>query len=153
MSAMQGQAASSGSGSGSDFDPRYAHVDDKKRKRMISNRESARRSRQRKAQQMEDLVAESSKLKAENAQLSQGISAAMQRYMEMESANNVLRAQKMELTERLQALESVLELKQANDFYFDFPEFADPMPAQWQEPWQLPCSVQPIMANADIFEF
>ncbi|KAF9669263.1 hypothetical protein SADUNF_Sadunf14G0089600 [Salix dunnii] len=80
------QAASSGS----DSDPRYAYVDEKKRKRMISNRDSARRSRTRKQKQMEELVSEASKLQNENSRLMQGINATQQRYMEMESANNIV---------------------------------------------------------------
>ncbi|KAF2325084.1 hypothetical protein GH714_022681 [Hevea brasiliensis] len=105
-SAMQRQAASSGS----DSDPRYANVDERKRKRMISNRESARRSRMRKQKQMEDLVNELTLLQNENGRLRQNINDNTQRYVEMESANSVLRARAMELTERLRSLNSVLQI-------------------------------------------
>ncbi|KAJ6404107.1 hypothetical protein OIU84_012321 [Salix udensis] len=125
------QAASSGS----DSDPRYANLDERKRKRMISNRESARRSRMRKQKQMEDL----------------GINAAHQRRMEMESANNVLRAQAVELTERLRSLNSVLQVvEEVSGLSMEIPEIPDTMLELWQ---QLPCSVPPIMASADMFQY
>ncbi|KAF2304779.1 hypothetical protein GH714_037940 [Hevea brasiliensis] len=103
---MQRQAANSGS----DSDPRYASIDERKRKRMISNRESARRSRMRKQKQMGDLVNEASLLQNENDRLRQNINDNTQRYVEIESANSVLRAQAMELTERLLSLNSVLQI-------------------------------------------
>ncbi|EEF47269.1 bZIP transcription factor 53 [Ricinus communis] len=144
---MQRQATTS---SGSDCDPRYANVDERKRKRMISNRESARRSRQRKQKQMEDLVNEVSQIQNENGQLRQSINVNSQRYAEMESANNVLRAQAMELTERLRSLNSVLQLvEDYSGLAVEIPEIPDPL----LRPWQLPCPVQPIMASADMFEY
>ncbi|KAF9688162.1 hypothetical protein SADUNF_Sadunf02G0168500 [Salix dunnii] len=133
--------------SGSDSDPRYATLDERKRKRMISNRESARRSRMRKQKQMEDLVNEASKLQNENNQLRQGINAAHERLMEMESANNVLRAQAVELTERLRSLNSLLQIaEEVSGLSMEIPE----IPNLLLEPWQLPCSVPPIMASADM---
>ncbi|KAJ9187870.1 hypothetical protein P3X46_003285 [Hevea brasiliensis] len=143
---MQRQAASSGS----DSDPRYANVDERKRKRMISNRESARRSRMRKQKQMEDLVNELTLLQNENGRLRQNINDNTQRYVEMESANSVLRARAMELTERLRSLNSVLQIvEEVSGFAVEIPEIPDPL----LKPWQLPCPVQPIMASADIFEY
>jgi FtsZ-binding cell division protein ZapB len=125
------QAASSGS----DSDPRYANVDERKRKRMISNRDSARRSRMRKQKQMEDLVNEVSKLQNENNQLMQGINVAQQRYMEMESANNVLRAQAVELTERLRSLNSVLQIvEDVSGLSVEIPEIPDPLFKPWAAP-------------------
>ncbi|KDP28256.1 hypothetical protein JCGZ_14027 [Jatropha curcas] len=144
---MQRQAASSGS----DSDPRYANiVDERKRKRMISNRESARRSRMRKQKLMEDLINEASRLQNENGQLMQSINVNSQRYAEIENANNVLRAQVMELTDRLQSLNSLLQIvDDVSGFELDIPEIQDPL----LKPWQLPCTVQPIMASADMFQY
>ncbi|KAK2649659.1 hypothetical protein Ddye_017148 [Dipteronia dyeriana] len=142
MSSIQRQASSS-----SDVCP---NVDDRKRKRMISNRESARRSRMRKQKQMEGLVNENSQLESGNAILKQNIDGTRQRYIEMESANNVLRAQAMELTERLRALNSVLQLwGEVSGLNVEIPEVPDPL----MKPWQLPCPVQPIRASADMFQF
>ncbi|CAL1398695.1 unnamed protein product [Linum trigynum] len=143
--AIQRQAASSGSGS--DTDPRYANVDERKRKRMISNRESARRSRMRKQKQVEDLVKETAQLQKENAQLGQQIEVSGQRFREIDSANNIMRAQAMELTDRLRSLNSVLEVVEAvSGFAVDIPEIPDCM----LEPWKLPCPTMqlPIIASA-----
>ncbi|XVF32890.1 hypothetical protein REPUB_Repub17cG0122000 [Reevesia pubescens] len=130
--------------SSSDSDPRYANIDEKKRKRMLSNRESARRSRMRKQKELGDLVNEVSTLQKENGQLSESINVTIQRYIEMESSNNVLRAQAMELTERLRSLNSVLHIVQeVSGFAVDIPEI---------QPWQLPYPIQPIMASADMLE-
>ncbi|MBA0548668.1 hypothetical protein Golob_019754 [Gossypium lobatum] len=123
--------------------------DERKRKRMLSNRESARRSRIRKQKQLEDLVNEVSALQKDNSQLSEKINVATQRYAEMECANNVLRAQAMELTERLRSLNSVLHIvEEVGGYAVDIPEIPDPL----MKPWQIPCPVQPIMALADMFE-
>ncbi|EOX95259.1 Basic-leucine zipper domain - like 1 [Theobroma cacao] len=134
---------------GSDSDPRYANVDERKRKRMLSNRESARRSRMRKQKQLEDLVSEASTLQKDNSQLSENINVTAQRYIEMASANNVLRAQAMELTDRLRSLNSVLHIvEEVNGFDVEIPEIPNPL----LEPWRLPCPIQPIMASVDMFE-
>lgn len=123
--------------------------DERKRKRMLSNRESARRSRIRKQKQLEDLVNEVSALQKDNSQLSEKINVTTQRYAEMECANNVLRAQAMELTERLRSLNSVLHIvEEVSGYAVDIPEIPDPL----MKPWQIPCPVQPIMALADMFE-
>ncbi|KAJ9171728.1 hypothetical protein P3X46_015047 [Hevea brasiliensis] len=143
---MQRQAANSGS----DSDPRYANIDERKRKRMISNRESARRSRMRKQKQMGDLVNEASLLQNENDRLRQNINDNTQRYVEIESANSVLRAQAMELTERLLSLNSVLQIaEEVSGLAVEIPEIPDPL----LKPWQLPFPVQPIMASADMFQY
>ncbi|GMH27997.1 hypothetical protein Nepgr_029840 [Nepenthes gracilis] len=135
--------------SGSDEDPRYADMDERKRKRLISNRESARRSRMRKQQQLGDLINQVTKLQSENAELVIRINAASQLYEGIESENNVLRAQVMELTDRLRSLNSVLQiLEEVSGLAMDIPE----IPENLLEPWQLPCPVQPIMASPNVFQ-
>ncbi|GLU07269.1 hypothetical protein SLE2022_242330 [Rubroshorea leprosula] len=130
--------------SGSDTDPRYEVIDERKRKRMLSNRESAKRSRIKKQKQLEDLLNEVNTLKNENSQLVQSISIVSQRYAEIEGSNNILRAQAMELTERLDSLNSMLQIVgDDNSLAMDIPE----VPESLMEPWQLPCLVQPIMAS------
>ncbi|GLT42636.1 hypothetical protein SLA2020_166260 [Shorea laevis] len=132
------------SSSGSDTDPRYAVIDDRKRKRMLSNRESARRSRMKKQKQLEDLLNEVNTLKNENSQLVQSVSIVSQRYAEIEGANNILRAQAMELTERLESLNSMLQIVgEDNGPAMDIPGALESL----MEPWQLPCHMQPIMTS------
>ncbi|XP_039061851.1 bZIP transcription factor 53-like [Hibiscus syriacus] len=142
-------ASAQGSATSSDSDPRYVNIDERKRKRMLSNRESARRSRMRKQKQLEDLVEEVSALQKGNKQISEKIGVTTQRYVEMQSSNNVLRAQAMELTERLRSLNSVLHIvEEVGGYDIDIPEIPDPL----LKPWQLPCPIQPVMASVDMFE-
>ncbi|GMI66636.1 basic region/leucine zipper motif 53 [Hibiscus trionum] len=136
--------------SSSDSDPRYANIDERKRKRMLLNRESARRSRMRKQKQLGDLAEEVSALQKEISQVSERISVTTQRYTEMQSANNVLRAQAMELTERLRSLNSVLHIvEEVGGYDVVIPEIPDSL----LEPWQFPCQIQPIMASVDILDY
>ncbi|KAI3502159.1 hypothetical protein L1887_30190 [Cichorium endivia] len=50
----------------SDGDLRYANVDERKRKRMISNRESPRMSRVKKQQHLDELLGEINQLQNDN---------------------------------------------------------------------------------------
>ncbi|XP_030451400.1 bZIP transcription factor 53-like [Syzygium oleosum] len=149
MAASSSQCPTS---SGSECNQRpAAAVDERKRKRMESNRESARRSRMRKQKQVTDLLGQVSELQNANGQIAQGIDATAQKYVEIESANNVLRAQLMELTDRLRSLNSVLQVVEVvSGLAIDIPEIPDPL----MEPWQLPCPIQqPIRASADMLQF
>ncbi|KAL4385601.1 hypothetical protein GQ457_15G021040 [Hibiscus cannabinus] len=133
--------------SSSDSDPRYANIDEKERKRMLSNRDSARRSRIRKQKQLEDFVNEVSALQKENGQLSEKINVASRRYMEMENANKVLRAQAMELSERLGSLNSMLHIvEEIGGYAVEIPEIPDPLMNM------KPCPIQSIMASADVLD-
>lgn len=145
MASMQQPASS-----GSEGDARYAMYDEKKRKRMISNRESARRSRMRKQQHIDELLNQVNQLKIENSLYSERIDTIFQKYAAFESDNNVLRAQAAELTDRLKSLSSVIEIvAEANGLTVDIPE----IPETLLEPWQLPCPIQPITASADMFQY
>lgn len=124
--------------SGSESDLRYANLDEKKRKRMISNRESARRSRMKKQQHMDQLLNQVTTLKLEIAQHSQTIDAVSQRYVAVESENNVLQAHLIELTDRLTSLNSMLQMvEEVSGFSTDIPDVL-------LEPWHLPCPLQPL---------
>ncbi|OWM62855.1 bZIP transcription factor 53-like [Punica granatum] len=136
-------------GSGSDSGPQNVAVGDRKRKRMESNRESARRSRMKKQKQLEDLIGQVTQLQSSNSELTAKISATTQNYMEVNSKNNVLRAQLMELTDRLQSLNSVLEIvEEVSGLPIDIPEIPEPL----RQPWQVPFPIQPILANVNMFE-
>ncbi|ONH94031.1 hypothetical protein PRUPE_8G267100 [Prunus persica] len=140
MSSVQQQSSSGSDGS--------ASVDEKKRKRMLSNRESARRSRMKKQKQMDDLTSEITRLEMSNNQLLQGIEVKERGYAEIESRNNVMRAQVMELTDRLQSLNSVLQIfEEVSGLAVDIPEIPDPL----LRPWQVSYPTQLIPASSDMF--
>ncbi|OWM83874.1 bZIP transcription factor 11-like [Punica granatum] len=83
-------------------------LDQRKRKRMISNRESARRSRMRKQKQLNDLIAQSSQLRSENQQITSSIGITTQHYLHIETENSVLKAQVGELRHRLESLNEII---------------------------------------------
>ncbi|NP_001351795.1 bZIP transcription factor [Cicer arietinum] len=139
MASIQ-RPVSSGSSDGGDL-----LIDERKRKRMLSNRESARRSRMRKQKQIEDLTEESGRLRSDNDRLSRSIKATEEAYVEMEAANSVIRAQTMELTERLRFLNSVIEF--AEDVGGSIPVIPDPL----LNPWHIYHPIHPLMASPDMF--
>lgn len=144
MASIQ-QPASSGSDG-----QRYAMNDDRKRKRMESNRESARRSRMRKQQHLEELMSQMTQLQNQNVLWREKIDAVGRNYLTLDAENNVLRAQMAELTERLDSLNSLTRFwADANGLAVDIPEIPDTL----LEPWQLPCPIQPITASANMFQF
>ncbi|KAF4373733.1 hypothetical protein G4B88_002237 [Cannabis sativa] len=93
---------------GSDEDLKVIKDDDgkemRKRKRMESNRESVRRSRQRKQKQLEELMGEVGKLRKENNQIMTTTSITSQHLMTLEAHNSVLQAQMVELNHTLHSL-------------------------------------------------
>ncbi|KAJ0797214.1 putative transcription factor bZIP family [Helianthus annuus] len=134
----------------SDGDLRYANLDERKRKRMISNRESARRSRAKKQQRLDELLGEINKLQSDNNAIMKKIDGATQMFVGAESQNNVMRAQLTELTDRLHSLNSVLHIAQeVSGLAMDIPEIPDTL----LEPWKLPCSVQPITTSFNMNMF
>lgn len=117
---------------------------------MLSNRESARRSRMRKQKHLDDLLTQISQLKTENSQITGQVDITMQHYMKFESENMILRTQVVELTDRLQSLNSVLHImEEVSGLAMDIPEIPDPL----LQPLQLPCPSFPIMASANIFQY
>ncbi|OVA16763.1 Basic-leucine zipper domain [Macleaya cordata] len=130
--------------SGSEGDPQYMVMDDRKKRRMLSNRESARRSRMRKQQHLDDLINQVAQLQKENNEIVKSVNNTTELYIKVESENRILRAQMTELSDRLQSLNSVLRIiEEISGFPMDIPEIPDPL----LKPWQLPCPSQPIMAN------
>lgn len=136
--------------SGSDAGQRYAKFDERKRKRMESNRESAKRSRLRKQQRLKELTSETTQLQNQNSICRDRIDSVERNYCAINAENNVLRAQLAELTERLNSLNSLTQFwGDATGFPVDIPE----IPNTLMEPWQLPCPIQPITASSDMFQF
>ncbi|KAA8537586.1 hypothetical protein F0562_027194 [Nyssa sinensis] len=83
-------------------------MDQRKRKRMQSNRESARRSRMRKQKHMDDLMAQLTQLRKENNQILTNMNITTQHFLNVEAENSVLRAQMVELSQRLDSLNDIL---------------------------------------------
>ncbi|WOL12560.1 hypothetical protein Cni_G21327 [Canna indica] len=128
----------------------HALMDQKKRKRMISNRESAKRSRMRKQKQLADLMAEAEKLRKENNNAFTLLNITKQQYSAVAFENSVLRAQAMEFRNRLQSLSEILHILKGNNissnaFLCDGSQVMD----DFISPWNLRYISQPIMASAD----
>ncbi|PKU85275.1 bZIP transcription factor 53-like [Dendrobium catenatum] len=121
-------------------------LDQRKRKRMLSNRESARRSRMRKQKHLNDLVNQVGKLREDNSRISAQVKLRSEWYATVETENRVMRTQVMELTERLRYVSSLLRFVQAaSGMVMEIP---DPL----LKPWQVPCPSQSIMASANFFQ-
>lgn len=139
-------------------------MDERKRKRMESNRESARRSRMRKQQHLDELMAETAQLKEQNGQIQGKINLTTEHFMAIEAENSVLRAQMMELSHRLQSLNDILsyiDASSVNGVFDSLPGDAfqggDEFPHQPNypvnnNPWMF-MNQQPIMASADFFQY
>jgi hypothetical protein len=95
--------------SGSEIDVKYVLMEEKKRKRMVSNRESAKRSRMKKQKMVEDLANEKGRLLRELENNNRLCSEREKGWYAMESENKVLRAEKMSLVQRLRCLHSLIQ--------------------------------------------
>lgn len=179
MGSSSGTISSGSSGlqnSGSEEDLQQL-MDQRKRKRMISNRESARRSRMRKQKHLDDLMAQVSQLRKENNQIITTMNVTTQHFLNVEAENSVLRAQVSELTHRLQSLNEIIDfmttatattsyLGNNNQEPFAFPPPPPPPPPpplpttaadcfmnnSWN--WNhLYVNQQPLMASADMLHY
>lgn len=160
-------ASSSGTSSGSTMiqnsgseEDLQALMDQRKRKRMISNRESARRSRMRKQKHLDDLTAQVSQLRKENHEIITNINITTQHFLNIEAENTVLRAQMGELSHRLQSLDEIISFMNASNGAvsasagdsintFNGTEPFD----SFFNPLNLSCLNQPIMASAELFQY
>lgn len=134
-------------------------MDKRKRKRMESNRESARRSRMRKQKHIDDMTTQSNQIKNDNDQMMTTINLTTQRFIQIEAENSVLRAQVSELSERLDSLNQMINYINTNANYsttqfisgtnglFEF----DSMENSWN---MMYVNQQPIIASAgDMFGY
>jgi chromosome segregation ATPase len=133
-------------------------MDQRKRKRKQSNRESARRSRMRKQKHMDDLMVEVERLRNENNEIMTRMNMTSQHYLKIEAENCVLRAQMIELNQRLQSLNDIINIintttiptnevnYQYNDCFLTISDncFMNQMNMSY-------LNQQPIMASADMF--
>lgn len=147
-------AGSSGSSEGCSNIP----IDEKKRRRMESNRESARRSRQKKQQHLDDLIKQVARLTRENQEFEKKIGEISRVFAGFEAQNKVLTSQKDKLAAELDSLESIIEVSKVvrgsppstattTTTVANGGNYSDPM----MKPWQLPCPSLPIMASSSTF--
>ncbi|XP_074581023.1 bZIP transcription factor 44-like [Curcuma longa] len=122
-----------------------ALMNQKKRKRMISNRESARRSRMRKQKHLDDLTEQVNQLRKESNQSLAYLILTTEQYFVIEAENSVLRTQMMELSNRLQYLNEILHCLNASNTHSSGLLHDD-------APSNL-CMNHPIMATADMLYY
>lgn len=135
-------------------------IDEKKRKRMISNRESARRSRMRKQQHLDDLIKRKSDLEKQRLEIRSRIDLYQKLWEATVSENSALEALKAELTKELDSAKSrasnfkVMERFEKN---FSGNRMLKPLMDvsgsrdSVLQPWQLGPSSHPIAAT--LFRF
>ncbi|KAI3996043.1 hypothetical protein MKX01_038443 [Papaver californicum] len=168
MASSNGTSSGSGSGYGSgstgceDQTSQLHHViDERKQKRMLSNRESARRSRMRKQKHLDGLTAQVVELKKENHQILSSLNITTQNYLNVESENSILRAQMNELSHRLDSLNEIIHYLNANKNNMDssFENSSSTTAVNdyhhhqdFLHPWSSSSVYlnQPIMASADV---
>lgn len=98
------------SSSSEDDGNKYASITDfKKRKRMISNRESARRSRMKREQHIKDLNDQITYFTSKSSEILKKTNEVGRRYMAVEAENRILRVHGEELKKRLEFLEKMLD--------------------------------------------
>ncbi|KAE8675755.1 hypothetical protein F3Y22_tig00111644pilonHSYRG00066 [Hibiscus syriacus] len=95
-------------------------LNERKRKRMVPNREAAHPSRMRKQKHLDDLMGQVSQLTTENHQILTSINIAGELYLNIEAENSVLRAQMAELSGRLQSLNEIVGFINSGDGVFGY---------------------------------
>jgi chromosome segregation ATPase len=137
-----------------------ARLEQRKRRRMDSNRESARRSRMRKRKQLEDLTAEVDQLKTERNTAVMAVGTVNQHLMAVEAENSVLRTQIGELSNRLQALNEIITCMNGINNHSNDANGFDPLYNGMvsglgfdMNPWLVSGGVNlhPLMASGDLF--
>lgn len=152
-----GTSSGSGSGSGSSLlhnspsseENLQALMDQKRQKRKISNRESARRSRMRKQKHLDDLTAQVNQMRKQNSQTLTRLTLTAQQHFVVEAENSILRTQLMELTCRLQSVnEFLLRLNGNSHINSGLLCDAPPNNENFATPWNWYMN-QPIMASSE----
>ncbi|GAV56863.1 bZIP_1 domain-containing protein [Cephalotus follicularis] len=151
-----GSASTQLQNSGSEEDLKLL-MDQRKRKRMQSNRESARRSRMKKQKYMDDLMAQVTQLKKDNNQILTSINLTTHHYSNIASENSILRAQMMELSQRLESLNDILNIiNTSNNGVYEINDhmgFQTSADSFMMNLMNMPYHNQPIVASADMFQY
>ncbi|XP_055827419.1 bZIP transcription factor 11-like [Solanum dulcamara] len=94
-------------------------IKERKRKRMISNRESARRSRKRKQTYLENLRDQSNRLKVENRDLTNRVRLVTGDCQLVERNNEMLRTESILLRQRLEGIREILSVRQLQQHLYN----------------------------------
>ncbi|OIV99501.1 hypothetical protein TanjilG_17311 [Lupinus angustifolius] len=157
-------ASSSGTSSGSSLlqnsgseENLVSLIDQRKRKRMLSNRESARRSRMRKQKHLDDLVSQVDQFRKENNQILTTLNITTQQYLSVEAENSVLRAQVGELSHRLESLNEIIDFLNARTGVFGDSaasgNFNIEPSDNFFNPMNMAYMHQPIMASSEMLQY
>ncbi|KAK8480475.1 hypothetical protein V6N13_126931 [Hibiscus sabdariffa] len=96
-------------------------LDERKRRRMISNRESARRSRMRKQKHLENLRNQVTRLRVENQKLNNGLRFVLYHCHRVRTDNDRLRSEYSMLRQKLSDIRQILLFKQLQQFSSAWP--------------------------------
>jgi hypothetical protein len=96
-------------------------IDERKRRRMISNRESARRSRMRKQKHLENLRNQVNRFRVENRELSNRLRLVLFHCHSVHTENNQLRSEYDMLRHKLSEIRQILVFRQLQQFTTAWP--------------------------------
>lgn len=106
----------------------------------------------RKQKHLDDMMTQVTQLKKENSEILSTMNTTTQQFLNVDSENSVLRAQMMELTQRLQSLDEILNyINTSSNEMLKSVEFQPNSEIFMNNPWNLIYPNQPIMASADMF--
>ncbi|KAH7566723.1 hypothetical protein ACOSP7_023347 [Xanthoceras sorbifolium] len=91
-------------------------IDERKRRRMISNRESARRSRMRKQKHLENLRNQVNRLKLENRELTNRLQIVMHHCQRVWTDNDRLQSEHIMLRKKLSEIRRILVFRQLQQY-------------------------------------
>ncbi|KAJ4714684.1 basic leucine zipper 43-like [Melia azedarach] len=95
-----------------DPNPTVSIIDERKLRRMISNRESARRSRMRKQKHLENLRNQVNRLRVENRELTNRLRFVLYHCERVRTENDRLRSEHSMLRQRLSEIRQILVYRQ-----------------------------------------
>ncbi|CAL5197817.1 unnamed protein product [Lathyrus oleraceus] len=97
-------------------EPNHRVIDERKRRRMLSNRESARRSRMRKQRHVENLRNQLNKCRIENRELKNRLQFIVFHYNRIRTENEWLRSERTVLNQRINNYTQILVYQQFQPF-------------------------------------
>ncbi|CAN4079810.1 unnamed protein product [Withania somnifera] len=99
-------------------------IDERKRRRMVSNRESARRSRMRKQKHLENLRNQANRLKVGNRELMNRLRLVTHQYQHVQCDNERLRTESAIFRQRLEAIRQILMARQLEQQFNSYSAWA-----------------------------